>query len=127
MMSYPHELLALIIEDEESSKSFYDAVFEQLAEKGYALAKPRYAFCHSDGVAALTADTIFHLVILDLRLPKCPGEPPSDGLDFGLDLLQCCAERNDYPVPALLVVSGHLDKANQGDLNARVTGGFAHG
>jgi CheY-like chemotaxis protein len=126
-MGYPFELQVLVIEDEQGSKTFYDAVFEKLAGQGYDLAPLRYAFCHEDGVRALGANTIYHLVILDLRLPRCPDEPPAEGLDFGLDLLNRCAERNEYPIPALLVISGHLDKADQGDLHARVTSGFAHG
>lgn len=126
-MSYPHELLILVIEDEHSSKSFYDAVFEHLAGKGYPLAKPRFAFCHADAVAALRSDCMYHLVILDLRLPQHPNEPAAESLDYGLDLLKTCAQRDAYPVPAMLVISGHLDRANQTDLAARVSGGFAIG
>jgi CheY-like chemotaxis protein len=126
-MSFPHELLTLIVEDDHASKSFYDAVFDHLAKKGYPLAPPRYAFCHGDGVDALTAEAIYHMVILDLRLPHRPNEPVSDDLDHGLDLLQRCATRNAYPIPAMLVISGHLDRANQTDLSAQVSAGFACG
>ena len=126
-MSYPHELLTLIIEDEPSSKSFYDAVFDDLVKKGYALAKPRFAFCHADAAAALAAESIYHIVILDLRLPHAPHEPASDSLDFGLDLLEKCAKRNAFPIPGMLVISGHLDRTNQTDLAARVNAGFAIG
>src|SRR5262245_15701914 len=125
-MSYPHELLTLIVEDEPSSKSYYDAVFDQLAKR-YPLAKPRFAFCHSDGIEAIASDSIYHLVILDLRLPQSPNQPASEGLDFGLDLLEKCSNRNAYPIPAMLVISGFLDRANQTDLTARVNAGFAIG
>ena len=103
-MSYPHELLTLIVEDEQSSKSFYDAVFDQLAAKGYPLAKPRFAFCHADGIKALASDAIFRLVILDLRLPQSPNQPASENLDYGLDLLDKCSHRNAYPIPAMFVI-----------------------
>jgi DNA-binding response OmpR family regulator len=72
-MSYPFELQVLIIEDDPSLKSYYDAALGSLAGRGFNLAPPRYAFCHADGVHALAAERIYHLVILDLRLPKAPG------------------------------------------------------
>ena len=67
-MAYPSELQVLIIEDEASSKTYYDAVFDSLVGKGYDLAQPKYAFCYEDGVRGLSANTIYHLVVLDLRL-----------------------------------------------------------
>jgi hypothetical protein len=126
-MGYPLEVQALIIEDEPSSKHYYEAVFDSLASGGCPLVTPRYAFCHKDGEAALDTDRIYHLVILDLRLPHCPGEPPAEGVDWGLDLLQRCLSRDSYPVPALLVISAHLDNANQSDLHTRVAAGFSYG
>jgi len=126
-MGYPLELQALVVEDEKSSKEYYDAVFDSLVVAGMPLSKPRYAFCHQDGAEALDGDVIYHLVILDLRLPRCPDEPATDGVDLGLDLLTRCRNRNSFPIPALLIVSGHLDQANQGDLHALVRSGFAHG
>lgn len=126
-MSYPQELQTLIIEDDPSVKSFYDAVFDDLVKKGYPLAAPRFAFCHADGIAALDGGSIYHVVILDLRLPQAPNEPTPEGLDYGIDLLERCVQRNAYPIPVMLVISGHLDRADQTDLAARVSKGFAIG
>ena len=117
-MGYPFEMQVLIVEDDPALKSFYDAALDSLARKGYGLAHPRYAFCHEDGVKLLATETIYHLVILDLRLPRCPDEPPAEGLDFGLDLLRVCANQNEYPIPALVVISAHLGQGHQGDRHA---------
>src|SRR5437588_12515438 len=44
VMGYPLELQVLIVEDEQGSKNFYDALFEKLGRNGYELAPLRYAF-----------------------------------------------------------------------------------
>ena len=67
------------------------------------------------------------MVILDLRLPEAPGRPEFPTLDFGLSLLDQCINRNAYPIPVLLVISGHLNQANQRDLGLRVRNGVAYG
>lgn len=126
-MGYPLELQPLVIEDDIKSRDYYDEVFAGLAREGHLVVKPEYAFCHTDGVTALDSDRIYHLVILDLRLPRCPDEPPAEHVDFGLDLFQRCLDRNNYPIPALLVISAHLDRTHQSDLQARAVAGFAYG
>lgn len=123
-MSYPRLIQPLVIEDETTE--FYEAVFEQLVAEG-AVAPPRYAYCYQDALKMLRSDTIFHLVVLDLRLPDLPNKPAKEGLDHGLALLDQCAKRDGYPVPALLVISGHVGQANQRDLEMRVKTGFYYG
>jgi len=125
-MSYPRVLQPLIIEDDPGAADLYGAVFEPFVEQGI-LAPPRHAYCYDDAVAELTSRTIFHLVILDLCLPECPGLPAPDQIDFGLALLEKCAARDDYPIPAVLVISGNIGKARQSELVERVREGFAHG
>lgn len=124
-MSYPKQIQTLIIEDDERPKSFYDALFASLRAQDVAV--PRYAFCYDDAVKALNESAIFHLVILDLRLPERPKQPPSDQLAFGLGILERCMNRNEYPIPSLLVISGQLEKTNQTQLEEKVRNGFAYG
>ena len=124
-MSYPHLIQPLIIEDE--STELYDAVFESLAKNGEQLAAPIHAYGHDAGLRALRSDRIFHLVILDLRLPDVTGHPAQEGIDHGLDLLRECAKRDSDPIPALLVISGHLEQADQLDLQRKVTENFHYG
>jgi hypothetical protein len=38
-----------------------------------------------------------------------------------------CINRNAYPIPVLLVISGHLNQAKQHDLDSRVRQGVAYG
>jgi CheY-like chemotaxis protein len=123
-MSYPRLIQTLVIEDE--STKLYEAVFDPLIRDG-SLAPLRYAYCFRDAHRILRSDKIVHLVILDLRLPELPGRPPQEGLDHGLELLDQCTRRDDYPIPALLVISGHIGQADQRDLDSRVRGGFYHG
>lgn len=125
-MSYPRSIQVLVVEDEQSAKQYYEAFFDTLKKSG-VVASVQYAFSYSEGVKALDQNTIFHLVILDLRLPEEPGLPPADGTDHGLALLRKCEDRDDYPVPALLIISGHLDKTNQTQLQDEVAKSFWYG
>ena len=124
-MSYPRLIQPLIIEDE--STELYDAIFERLAKDGEPLAAPIHAYGHDAGLRELRSDRIFHLVLLDLRLPDVTGHPAQEGIDHGLDLLRECAKRDSDPIPALLVISGHLDQADQLDLQRKVAENFHYG
>jgi hypothetical protein len=115
-----------VIEDEQKSKNLYEEVFRQLSTR-FPLLAPHYAFCYTDAVDALSRDEIYHLVILDLRLPREPGEPPAEGVDLGLQLADACGGREKYPVPALLVITGHLPSTDQTTLRERVEAQFAYG
>jgi CheY-like chemotaxis protein len=126
-MSYPREIRALVIEDEPPMKAEYEDLFGRLA-RTFSVAPPDYAFCYNDAQRHLASETIYHLVLLDLRLPRRPGEAPGDALTGGLDLLEMCLKRDDYPIPSLLVISGYLRSVDhQTQLEARVRGGFAYG
>lgn len=125
-MSYPRQIRTLIVEDDEKPKAFYDVLFSTLAREN--VAPPQYAFCYEDADKALKEHAVFHLVILDLRLPERPGQPPADQLEFGVALLRQCMNRNDYPIPGLLIISGQLGMAgNQIELDTQVRNGFAYG
>ena len=125
-MSYPYTVQTLVVEDDPDSKMLYDACFEQLTAEN-SVAPCRYAFSYQDGEEALNDNAIFHLVILDLRLPETSGRPPIDGLDYGLTLLDKCINRDRYPIPALLVISAQLGQADQHELEERVRNGFSYG
>lgn len=125
-MSYPRNIQVLVVEDEQQAKQYYETLFGKLKETG-EVASVQYAFSYNEGVKALDQKRMFHLVILDLRLPEEPGLPPADGADYGLALLRMCENRDDYPVPALLVISGHLDKTNQTQLQDEIAKSFLYG
>jgi CheY-like chemotaxis protein len=125
-MSYPRVIQPLVIEDEQEPKEYYEEVFRQLAERHHVL-PPWFAFCHADAIAQLNQERIVHLVILDLRLPDQPGQPAPVSLDFGQALLQACLNREDYPIPAMLVISGNLQHADQQALGKQVQDGFSYG
>lgn len=111
-MSFPLNLQPLVIEDDEGAKDAYRDIFDTLrGEYGdlpFCAAPPCFAFSYEEATACLESSKIFHVVILDLRLPKKPKLPPLDGVDLGLNLLTLCVDRDRYPIPALLVISGHI-------------------
>lgn len=124
-MSYPRSLQVLIIDDRPEMKEYYDEVFLSFHER--VCVSSYYAFSYQDALKMLERDTIYHLVILDLQLPEVSNRPPVDNLDFGLTLFESCVNRDSYPIPALLVISGYLSKANQSALEDRVRKGFSYG
>jgi CheY-like chemotaxis protein len=126
-MSYPLVIQALVIEDEPDVKETYEQIFKRLADR-YDLAPRCYAFSYDQAETLLQQERIFHLVILDLKLPESVGIPAAEGLDFGEALLSKCADRNDYPIPSLLISSAHVDDARDQDKLRQVTGAnFAYG
>jgi len=125
-MSYPRTIQTLVIEDEPGSKEYFEAVFDKL-KSSHQIAPPHWAFCLDDAKTLLGQDRIYHLVTVDLCLPEQPDLPPSESVEFGLSLIRECVNRNGYPVPALLVISGHLGQARQQDLTEHVRKSFAYG
>ena len=121
-MSYPSCIQPLVIEDEPAVKSVYEGILQR-----FGTAPPKFAFCYQDAINQLASSTIFHLVILDLRLPKEAGLPPTDTVDIGIALLEECVKREWYPIPALLIVSGHVAKASQSALREKVCRSFSYG
>lgn len=125
-MSYPSLIQPLIIEDDVDAHYLYDIILQSLSDQ-FSLAPAQYAYCYEDAIKKINSETIFHLVILDLRLPECPGMPPRDGVDLGLALLEDCIKRDSYPIPALLVISGEIGQAKQSELEEKVRDGFSYG
>lgn len=121
-MSYPYRVQPLVIEDEPTVKELYEELLGR-----FGTAPPKFAFCYNDAIEHLKSSAIFHLVLLDLRLPVSAGLPAPESIDLGLSLLGECARREWYPVPALLIVSGHVGKASQSDLSESLHGSFHYG
>src|SRR5438552_17214297 len=108
-MSYPLTLEPLVIEDEVKVKEVYQGIFETISREignslPFRIAPPCYAFSYEQAVGLLDSSKIFHVVILDLRLPEKQGLPEVQDLDLGLDLLERCINRAHFPIPALLVI-----------------------
>lgn len=102
-MSYPLTLQPLVIEDDEGAKDAYKGIFEAIAadygDLPFAPAPPCFAFSYEEAKEYLDGSKIFHVVILDLRLPEKPKLPPIDGTELGLKLLTLCVDRDHYPIP----------------------------
>jgi len=127
-MSYPRTIQSLVIEDQNDFKEHFEVVFNALMSSGrHDLSPPHWAFCLEDAKKSLSEDRIYHLVTIDLRLPEKPGQPESESVEFGLSLINDCANRNTYPIPAVLVISGHLGQTRQQQLDERVRKSFAYG
>jgi CheY-like chemotaxis protein len=130
-MSFPFNLQPLVIEDEDRSKEAYEEIFKNLrgehAELPFCPVPPCFAFSYEDAIEHLESSKIFHIVILDLRLPEKRKLPPADGVDLGLNLLNRFIHRDRYPVPALLVISGHIGSTEQNRLKDSLRNGFYYG
>jgi CheY-like chemotaxis protein len=103
-MSYPAEIRTLIIEDERETIEQYRRIFEHLRESFPLLAEPSVAESYSDAETALQAPDIYHLVILDLALPEAIGSP-RPATARGLGLVPTIANREEYPIPVLMIVT----------------------
>ena len=53
--------------------------------------------------------------------------PPAEGVELGIKLLYRCIERDRYPIPSLLVISGHIGSTEQARLQDAVHQGFHYG
>jgi CheY-like chemotaxis protein len=129
-MSYPLAIQALVIEDEEGTKEAYKGIFETITEEVTGLpfspVHPSFAFSYEEAVACLESSKIFHVVVLDLRLPEKPRMPTAE-VELGIRLLNRCIERDRYPIPSLLVISGHIASTEQVRLQDAVRQGFHYG
>jgi CheY-like chemotaxis protein len=131
-MSYPLTLQPVVIEDEDKVKDAYQAIFETISQEigsslPFLMGPPCYAFSHEQAVDLLASSKIFHVVILDLRLPEKPGLPEVQDQDLGLDLLERCVNRDRFPIPALLVISGHVGSTDQARIQDRLRDNFFYG
>jgi CheY-like chemotaxis protein len=130
-MSYPISLQALVIEDQEGPKEAYESIFETIANElenlPFRPAHPCFAFSHEQAVEHLNSSRIFHVVILDLHLPDKPRMPQAEGIELGLDLLARFTDRDRFPVPCLLVISGHVGSTEQARMQDALRQGFHYG
>jgi CheY-like chemotaxis protein len=130
-MSYPLTIHALVIEDDEGAKEAYKGIFEGIAAEitglPFSAVLPSFAFSYEEAVTCLESSKIFHVVVLDLRLPAKPRMPTVEGVELGIKLLNQCIERDRYPIPSLLVISGHIGSTEQARLQDAVHHGFHYG
>jgi CheY-like chemotaxis protein len=127
-MSYPLALQPLVIEDDKNTKEAYQEIFSSIAEENatlpFSTAPPHFAFSYGEAVECLEKSKIFHVVILDLQLPEKRKIPAVSGVDFGMKLLDLCLQRDRYPIPALLVISGHIGATDQTRMQETLRRGF---
>jgi CheY-like chemotaxis protein len=131
-MSYPLTLHPLVIEDDDKIKDAYEGIFETIKKEfgnvlPFGIAPPCYAFSYEKAVECLASSKIFNVIILDLRLPEQAGLPEVQDQDLGLALLDQCINRDRYPVPTLLVISGHVGLTDQGRIQDSLRSNFHYG
>jgi CheY-like chemotaxis protein len=131
-MSYPVMLQPLVIEDRDDVKEVYEGIFETIsaefsASLPFKIMHPCYAFSYDVAVKHLDGSKIFQVVILDLRLPEAQGLPEVQDQDLGLALLEKCIERDRYPIPVLLVISGHVGSTDQVRIQDTLRDNFFYG
>jgi CheY-like chemotaxis protein len=131
-MSYPLMLQPLVIENDDGVKDAYEGIFETISGElsnsvPFGIMHPCYAFSYDDAVKHLDGSKIFQVVILDLRLPETQGLPEDDDQDLGLTLLEKCIDRDRYPIPALLVISGHVGLTDQVRIQDTLRENFFYG
>src|SRR5262249_12344516 len=91
-------------------------------------AHPCFAFSHEQALEHLNSSKIFHVVILDLHLPDKPKMLTAEGIELGLDLLARFTERDRFPIPCLLVISGYLgSNPEQARMQDALRQGFHYG
>ena len=103
-MSYSWQIQTLIVEDEQAPTENYREIFKGLA----GVAPPVFAPSFDEAAKQLASSSIFHLVIIDLGLPQATHEAAQQGVEPGIEVLHRAAGREDYPIPAVLVISGRL-------------------
>jgi hypothetical protein len=108
-MSYPRKLHTLIVEDDDGPRKAYEMLFCRLEklDKG-GIATPSFAVSFSDAEECLSGPNIYHVLILDMGLPSSNRQTAPDGVEHGMRLLELAANRDDYPIPVVLVISGRL-------------------
>ena len=125
-MSYPRRIHTLIVEDESSVVANYRDIFSRLRRE-YDLEAPQFAQSLEDAMDVLSSPTIIHLLVLDLGLPVETRGQAATGVDPGVAVLDKAVERDAYPIPAVVVVSGRLAAANLTEMRSRLAAGFLYG
>ena len=108
-MSYPRKIHPLVVEDEGDASINYRDIFSALAQD-FDLVAPRFAQSVDDAKAALRTSTIFHLLVLDLGLPQHRRGQADPGVEPGLEILDLAINRHEYPIPAVVIISGRLNQ-----------------
>jgi len=130
-MSYPLTIHALVIEDDEGAKEAYKGIFDSINAEitglPFSPVLPSFAFSYEEAVDCLESSKIFQVIVLDLRLPQKPKMPTAEGVELGINLLNRCIERDNYSIPSLLVISGHIGSTEQARLQDAVRQGFHYG
>jgi len=125
-MSYPRKLHILIVEDDQTPIDAYRELLETYRDECPSV-EPTIVRSYADAEELLKGTRIFHCVILDLNLPLANREVAPEGLAPGELLLELASNRDDYPIPVLLVISGKLETASLMELHARLARAFWHG
>ena len=124
-MSYPRKLHILIIEDEQDPIDGYRELLGAFRDR-FPSVTPTVVRSYNDAKKALEGPRIFHIVILDLNLPIDTKQDPAEGLAPGEQLLELAANRESYPIPVLLVISGKLGVAHHPLLRQHLERSFWH-
>lgn len=125
-MSYPSVMQALVIEDEPGVKAVYEQIFAALGDH-FPVVAPCCAFSLHEALGCLERERIFHLIILDLRLPESNGLPAPETEAYGMRIVRAAEQRAPYPIPGLLVITGHLGSTDQTALRSEVERSFHYG
>lgn len=126
-MGYPRLLQLLIIEDETPMVEAYKGYVDKLA-KSRPLAPPCIVQSYADAIEHLSRNDVFHLVVLDLRLPEQAGGEADQNSSRGLELVQQIADRDHSPIPVLAIVTGDPGRITKfAPLQKQLQEGFWHG
>lgn len=125
-MSYPRKRDILIVEDEQQPIDAYRDLLGLYREE-LPCTEPLVARNYADAEAFLKEPRIIHCMILDLNLPLERHGTAGDGLTPGEQLLQLAANRDEYPIPVMMVISGKLETAGLKELQDQLEEGFWHG
>lgn len=104
----------------------YRRIFDEyLREKFPQLASPFIVESVADAEIELRRPHIYHLVILDLRLPETIGADLDNVGIRGLALIPAIAGREDYPVPILMIVTAEAKRiTNRPELDEQLRAAF---
>jgi hypothetical protein len=127
-MSYPRRIHTLIIEDDPRAREHYKEVFLSLNGLfgGLPIAPPQFAVSYEEAKRELVSHRIFQFVILDLCIPEKSNHPAGEGINLGQSILEICLQRDHYPIPGMLIITGNAASTAQSLLRSRLERGFAY-
>jgi CheY-like chemotaxis protein len=126
-MGYPRLLHLLIVEDETDMVEAYRGYLDKL-RKTRPIGQPCIVQSYEDAVAQIAGTTVFHLIVLDLRLPDQAGAESDERSARGLELVQQAANREHSPIPGLIIVTGDPRRITKlSPLQKQLAEGFSHG